>query len=76
MLKYVQTTLRGARLQPIKVADFGGIIKTDPAFFLYLQNYDTTLNELVRPAGARAALTTETDRKGAELAREPGAGVH
>ena len=34
-------------LQPIRVEDFAGIVETNDAFFLYLQTFDTTVDELV-----------------------------
>jgi hypothetical protein len=37
-----------AGLLPIKFEDFEQIISTDEAFFLYLQNFETSLADLVR----------------------------
>jgi hypothetical protein len=45
------TTLTGicstAALQPIKLQDFREIVSTDEPFFLYLQNFDTAVADLV-----------------------------
>ena len=35
-------------LVPIKYEDFEQIVQTDEAFFLYLQNFETSLADLVR----------------------------
>lgn len=35
-------------LVPIKYEDFETIVQTDEAFFLYLQNFETSLADLVR----------------------------
>jgi hypothetical protein len=37
-----------AGLLPIKFEDFEQIVSTDEAFFLYLQNFETSLADLVR----------------------------
>jgi hypothetical protein len=34
-------------LQPIKLEDFEDIVSSEEAFFLYLQNFDTSIEELV-----------------------------
>lgn len=38
---------RRAKIQPIKLEDFDQILKTDEAFFLYLQNFDTPAGDVV-----------------------------
>lgn len=34
-------------LQPIKLEDFEDIVSSEEAFFLYLQNFDTSVDDLV-----------------------------
>ena len=40
-------------LQPIKLEDFEDIVPTDDAFFLYLQNFDTAVSDLVSQASSK-----------------------
>lgn len=35
-------------MQPLRLEDFDDALKNDDAFFLYLQNFDTEIADLVR----------------------------
>jgi hypothetical protein len=46
-------------LQPIKLEDFEDIVSSEEAFFLYLQNFDTSVDDLVSQLGRRNLRDTQ-----------------
>ncbi|WVW79859.1 protein disulfide-isomerase domain [Kwoniella bestiolae CBS 10118] len=43
---FAEKAVKVTTLQPLKFEEFNSIVKSDEAFFLYLQNYDTTVADL------------------------------